>query len=268
MRFWDDKDANGSKLTDGRICLVIRSEENPDMPEIRVYGKDQEEVLDKVAKTAETAQAQIHKMRQQPTVPTTRTTAAAPAANAAVAAAVADLSNPEKAPGAIKTLLKAAGVDVDREQRMQALRAVADMAEKWERNRPDYPKDPRNDQILMNKAALLAGAVHLVKAEHLDAAFEELQRREMFFEPAPGSERETVQPGGSSDSRTVVASSYRRNALRSPEQPPARPAKAESEKEARWRNILDNGTGKALDDAIRNEPGFQEWVNKRLVKTA
>lgn len=257
MRFWDDKDANGSQLTDGRICLVIRSEETPDMPEIRVYGKDKEEVLDKVARTAETAQAQIHRMRQQPpVVPTTARTAAAPAANAAVAAAVVDLSNPDKAPGALKTLLKAAGVDVDREQRMQALRGVADMAEKWERDNVEYPKDPRNDQILMNKAALLAGGVHLVKAEHLDAAFKELQRREMFFE--------TVQPGGSpEDSRTVVASSYRRSALRSPEQP-ARPAKAESEKEARWRNILENGTGKALDDAIRSEPGFQEWVNKRL----
>lgn len=268
MRFWDDKDANGSQLTDGRICLVIRSEETPDMPEIRVYGKDKEEVLDKVARTAETAQAQIHRMRQQPPqVPTTTRTAAAPAANAAVAAAVVDLTNPDKAPGAIKTLLKAAGVDVDQQQRVQALRHVADIAEKWERGNAEYPKDPRNDQILMNRAALVAGGVHLVKAEHLDAAFEELQRREMFFEPAPGSERETVQPSGSSDSRTVVASSYRRAALRSPEQP-ARPAKAESEKEARWRNILDNGTGQALDDALRNEPGFQEWANKRLVKTA
>jgi hypothetical protein len=106
MRFWDDKDANGSQLTDGRICLVIRSEETPDMPEIRVYGKDKEEVLDKVARTAETAQAQIHRMRQQPPVPTTRVTTAAPAANAAVAAAVADLSNPEKRTGSNKDALE------------------------------------------------------------------------------------------------------------------------------------------------------------------
>jgi hypothetical protein len=53
--------------------------------------------------------------------------------------------------------------------------------------------------------------------------------------------------------------------LRSPE-PPAAPRV--SEKEARWITILEKGHGKALDDAIRNEPGFADFVNKYYAKTA
>ncbi len=221
MRFWDDKDANGNKLTDGRVCLVIQ---NPDMPEIRTYGKDKDEVLDKLANTAETAQLQISRMRKTsssapPASPAARPTGAPPAnaPNGDLVTAVADLANPQKAPQAIKTLLRAGGVDVDRQARADAARRMGDVAEQWEKEHPEYPKDPRNDQILMNKALLLAGGPWRVTADIISAAFEELQRLEMLFEVAA-----TVQPGGNPDSRTVRnATTYRRNSLRSPEAPPA-----------------------------------------------
>ena len=266
MRFWDDKDGNGAKLTDGRICLVIRSDDNPDMPEMRTYGKDKDEVLDKIAKTAETAQGQIHRMRKAPANPPPLRPTTAPAANSTnsdVVTAVADMANPQKAPQAIKTLLRAAGVDVDRQARADAARRMGDVAEQWEKDHPEYPKDPRNDQILMNKALLMAGGPLRVTAEIISSAFEELQRCEMFFEVQSVS-ASTVQPGGSPDSRTVrgvqTATSYRRNALRSAEPAPA--PKGDTAKEARWRDILLKGTGKALEDAIRNEPGFVEWVEQ------
>jgi hypothetical protein len=166
--------------------------------------------------------------------------------------------------------LKSVGVDIDRQQMIQALQSVALIAEQWEKDTPDYPKDPRNDHILMKIAANLAGGAYRVRTEHLNAAFEEAQRLEMFHEPkisATPVVDTTVQPGGSPDSRTVRnATSYRRNALRSPE-PAAAPAK-ESAKQEAWRNILEKGTGKALEDAIRNEPGFAEWVDKQYAKTA
>jgi hypothetical protein len=274
MRYWDDKDANGNKLTDGRICLVIKSDDNPDMPEIRTYGKDKEEVLDKVAKTAETAQGQIYRMRKTPSNPPANRPAvpasSAPAGSGDLVTAVADLANPAKAGQAVKTLLKSVGVDVDQQQRLQALRNVAALAEKWEREHSDYPKDPRNDRILMKMAANLAGGAHRITAEHLDAAFEEAKRDEMLHEPKPvqAGNDSTVQPDGNPDSRTVRnATSYRRNGLRSPE-PGAGPTK-ETAKEERWRNILEKGTGKALEEAIKTEPGFSEWVEKQqLRKTA
>lgn len=276
MRFWSNEDANGNQLTDGRICLVIRSDDNPDMPEIRTYGKDKDEVLDKVAKTAETAQGQIHRMRKTPPTVVGRPSLApsAPQANdqrptTDLVTAVADLSNPQKAPQAIKTLLKAAGVDVDQQAMQQRLRNAAVIAEKWQNERPDYPADPRNDRIVMNIAARAAGGPGRITAEFLDAALEEAQRLELLHEPraearSPKSDL-PVQPGGNPDSRTVrSATSYRRNALRSPE--PAPTPRGDSAREARWRTILEKGTGKALEDAIRNEPGFVEWVEQATQK--
>jgi len=268
VRFWDTKDANGNPLTDGRVCLVIRSDTDQDMPEIRTYGKDREEVLDKIAKTAETAQEQIHSLRKAPqnTPPARPTTPQV----SDVAKAVTELNDPTKAPGAVKTLLKAAGVDVDRQALVDAVKRVANIAEKWEQAHPLYPKDPRNDQILMKVAVNLAGGnLSKVTAEILDQAFEEGTRLELFHEPQ-GS---TVQPGGNPEPRTVrEATSYRRNALRSPNEPVT---VSPNVKEQKWKEILEKGTGKAVDDAIRAErggnpeyAGFQEYANKLFAKTA
>src|ERR1700733_13901571 len=98
--FWDDKDGQGKLLTDGRVCLVIKPDD-PNLPEIRTYGANKEQVLEKVARTAETAQAEIHRLRsasaRNPSV------AAAPAAASPAltadqqAQATADLQNPAKA---------------------------------------------------------------------------------------------------------------------------------------------------------------------------
>ena len=262
MKFWDDKDANGNKLTDGRVCLVIRSAENPDMPEIRTYGKDKEEVLDKLAMTTETAQGQIHRMRKAPVA---SGQPPAPVKNTAAGdnvTATADLANPLKAGKAIKALLKNEGVDLDQQARRDAANRIADIAEKWEREQPDYPKDPRNDQMLMNKAALLAGHALRITAEHIDAAYEELQRREMFHEAKPTLVA-PVQPRGSGDP-VRNATSYQRNRLRSPDPGPA-PSR-ESAQEARWRTILETGSAEAQEKAIRNEPGYVEWVDKQFAQ--
>jgi hypothetical protein len=103
-----------------------------------------------------------------------------------------------------------------------------------------------------------------VTMAHFDAAFEEAQRYEMLFEPKVSAS--AVQPRGNEDSRTVRnATSYRRSSLRSPE--PAVVPK-DSAKHERWRDILEKGTGKALEDAIKNEPGFREWVDQQYAKTA
>ena len=264
-RFWSGKDANGKALTDGRVCYVIESDvaaTDPNwQPPIYTYGKDREEVFEKLANTAQTAQSQIHRMRKAPAATPPAAPAARPAAAAStdVAKAVSDLSNPVLAGNAVKTLLRSVGVDVDRQLREDAANRVAGVAEKWEREHPDYPKDPRNDQILMNKAALIAGGALRITAEHLESAYEALQRAEAFHEPK--SLDSTVQPGGNPDSRTVrSATSYRRNALRSAEPPPA--PRGDSAQEAKWRLILEKGTGKALEDAIRHEAGFAEWVER------
>jgi hypothetical protein len=262
MRFWDDKDGTGTKLTDGRVCLVIQ---NPDMPEIRTYGKDKDEVLEKLANTTETAQLQIHRMRKNPAAPAAparQPVAATPSTD--VARAVTELSDPTKAGAALRTILKSEGIDLDRQARLDTARRIADVAEQWEREHPDYPKDPRNDQILMNKAALVAGGALRITAEHIDAAYEQLVRAEMFFEPKAAVEA-TVQHRGSDDSRTVrSATSYRRNNLRSSEPAPA--VRGDTAQEAKWRAILETGSGEAQERAIRTDPGYVEWVSRVTAK--
>lgn len=252
---WDDKDANGKLLTDGRKCYVITSDTNPEMPPIRIYGKDEQEILDKAARTIETGQGEIQRLRKGSTTP-----APVNAPQVDLVTAVADLSNPQKAGNAVKNLLKSVGVDVDQQQMERAVRSVANIALAWELGHPDYPKDPRNDRILMQMAANKAGGFHRVTATHLDAAFVEAQQHELFFEPKP-----TVQPDGNPDSRTgTEATTYRRNSLRSA-QPVVRD---ENAKHARWRKILNEGTGKALEEAMKTEPGFSEWVEKEATRTA
>lgn len=250
MRFWDDKDANGKPLTDGRVCLVIRSDE-PGMPDMRTYGRDKEEVLDKVARTAETAQTEIHRLRKQKAdspspAPATRVTADEQAR------ATADLSDPSKSPQAVETLLRAAGLPIDKMKQQEVGRRVAAVADAWERANPGFPHDERNQQQLINLAALRAGFSNIT-ADVLDAAYQELEQKGLLFEPVAPV---TVQPPGSEEPRTVrKATSYRSTALRAA-------APVVQEKPKYTVTQLDSMTTKEFGDKIKNEPGFADWYNK------
>lgn len=266
-RFWSDKDANGKPLTDGRLCYVVESDlpsTDPNwQPPIFTYGKDRDEVFEKLANTMQTAQEQIHRMRKTPPPPVPARPAAAAASVTDVAKAVTDLSNPAAAAAAARTLVQASGVDLDKIARGQMADRIATIAQAWLEVNPDFPVDPRNQRMLIDRAVILAGGKpENLSAQSLSAAFSQLTEQEVFHEP------KTVQPEGTPDSRTVVrnATSYKRNSLRSPE-PPAAPAR-ETAKEAKWRDIRDHGTAKAQEDAIRNDPGYVEWVDRQYQKTA
>ncbi len=265
MREWTDKDASGKKLTDGRICLVITSDSDPSMPPIRTYGKDKDEVLEKLAITAGSAQETIHRLRATTSKPATATPPVASQSRPTdqdLILATADLSNPAKAPNAIKTLLKAGGVDVDAQAIDAQGRKVAQICKQWETAHPEFPSDPRNQRMLIDRAIVKAGGYAKITEQVLDVAYGELLAQNMFFEV-------TVQPDGNPDSRTGVrmATSHRRNALRA--EPPA-PASVqeESAKVQRWRKILESGNSKELRNAIENERGFSDWVNQQTAKTA
>lgn len=265
-RFWDDKDGSGKKLTDGRVCLVIEPDD-PALPTIRTYGRDKDEVLEKVAHTAETGQAEIHRLRsavsRTPAAPATPVTPAAsrrsPSADELVLA-TADLSNPAKSAQAVKTLLRGAGVDVDKMKFEEDTRVMADVAQEWERQHPDKLwSDPRNQKLLMDAAVFRFGFRHNMKAESLDEAYSYLLQYGMLFEvpadPAPG-----VQPDGSQDSRTTVrtATSYRANALRTP-------APVVVNKKPRYtRAEIDAMNSRVLREKIETEPGFKDWYDKEF----
>lgn len=258
-RRWDNQEVAGRGT---KFCLVIDPEDgtNP----IRTYGWSKDEVLEKVAKTAETAQQVINRQR-----------AGAPAAQVRPATisseeqmqATADLSNPAKAPDAIKTLLRGAGFDVDQERLKNDANRVAVIAEEWERNNPDFPKDDRNKRLLMDKACLMVGFINIT-AEALDRAYQELQARNMLFEDAPSTEEEgqeetpipTNAPSGNSATRidrTRTATSYRRAELRT--------TTPSGNREPKYtRADVDAMNSKQLRDKIENDPAFVKWYNSEF----
>jgi hypothetical protein len=263
-RYWDEKDGNGKKLTDGRVCLVIEPED-ASLPTIRTYGRNKDEVLEKVARTAETAQAEINRLRRapKPTVVTPTVTASTlpPLTADEQARATADLSNPAKAPEAIKILLRGAGVDVDRMKLDEDARRISVIATEWERNTPDFPRDPRNRRLLMNTAVLRFGPN--ITADALNAAYQELLQHGMLFEAA-AEVTPVVQPDGNQDSRTPVrnATSYRSTTLRG-----TAPVMVATPRYTRAQ--VDAMNSRQLRDKIENEAGFSDWYEKEFAaKTA
>jgi len=276
-RYWDNKEIPGRGT---KFCLVMDPEDgtNP----IRTYGWSKDEVLDKVSTTALAAQATINRQRAaQPATPTNgngngnspKPVTPAPVVTKTLTPdeqmqATVDLSNPAKSREALKTLLGAEGLDLDKIKLDQQIRRVAAIGQEWEKLHPDFPADERNSRLLLDKAALMVGFANIT-AETLDRAFAELQRYGMLFDAEEPQEQEpapqpATPPNGSSDSRVTrprTATSYRATALRTPA-PGAR-------REPKYtRAEIDAMNSKQLRDKIEHEPGFAEWYNRELSASA
>jgi hypothetical protein len=264
MRRWENIEVPGRGT---KYCLVMDPEDGTHP--IRTYGWTVEEVLDKVAKTAETAQQVINRQRsvqaQPSSTPRTAAQPARPALQPLTAdqqmQATADLSNPAKAPEAIKTLLRGAGVDVDGIKLREDARQAGAVAQEWERQHPDFPSDERNQRMLMDKALLLAGGkLSQITAAVLDQAFQELLGYGMFFEPA--NHEPTPQPNAPDGNPAPVvrprgATSVRSNALRA-----TTPVARQQPKYTRAE--IDAMNSKQLADKIKYEPGFLDWYNREF----
>jgi len=270
MRYWEN---NGQLRLDGRYCLVIDPEDGTHP--IKTYGRTKEEVLEKVAKTAEAAQQLINRQRSaqqsRPAVPA-RTEVSRPAPMVAPARALtadeqmqatADLSNPAKAPQAIKMLLRASGLDVDRMKFDEDMRRAARVAQEWENRNPDFPSDERNQQALMDKALLMVGGdFGRISSAIFDAAYNELlaQNRLFFDEPVSTSTvTPQMPPNGSSATRIVRprgATSYRSTALRA--QAPA----ARREQPRYTRAEVEAMSSREFREKMERETGFRDWYDR------
>lgn len=267
MRYWEN-DGNPIPERRNQYCYVIDPEDgtNP----MRTYGATKEEVMDKVAKTAETGQALISRQRQElaQRSPTPTRTPAAPRATMPsaddVMLATADLTdNPGKAPAAVKTLLKAAGFDVDAMQHDSDVRRVSAIAETWERNNPDFPDDERYSRLLMDRATLMVGFKNIT-AEVLDSAYADLRTMGIRFE---GDESENnnerqppTPPDGSQATRVVRQRGTSYDRLQLSGTPPA----PRTQKPKYTRADIDAMNSKQLQDKIKNEPGFVEEYDRML----
>jgi len=266
-QYWDNKEVPGRGT---RFCLVMDPEDGTHP--IRTYGSDKDEILEKVARTAATAQSVINRQRTNPPANGNGSTAQPPAtpARPKVTAdeqmqATADLANPAKAPGAVKTLLRAAGVDMDRERIRQDAERVAGIAQEWERKHPDFASsDERNKRLLLNTASAKVGFTN-IDAAALDLAYEELRRFDMFFDQAPIYDPTPLPnaPNGNSApvDRPRTATGYRANNLRAGT-PSANPKPKYTSAE------VDAMTSKQLREKIEHEPGFADWFNREHSRTA
>jgi hypothetical protein len=146
--------------------------------------------------------------------------------------AAADITNPAKAPAAARTLLRAAGVDVDGMARRDSADRVARVGREWNAAHPDFPTDSRNSRLLIDRASLNVGFDNIT-AQALDLAYAQLLAENMLFESddagahdgsgngsgngnGNGNTHQAAQPGGSQDSRVArprMATSYSRTQL-------------------------------------------------------
>jgi hypothetical protein len=163
---------------------------------IYTYGKDQEEVLRKLA--LQNAHAQITLARRSAGSPPTQqqTPPAGPPppriSPDQIMQATADLDNPAKSGQAIATLVQSAtGVDLNQ----VALRNFVDLGEQFEREHPDFYPHPGNKRLLCQEALLLAGgSLGAITREHLNQALHNLQAQGFLHEDPGTSDHQPTPP--------------------------------------------------------------------------
>lgn len=182
--FWTETRPNGKPIEAGTVCWVTEPIDGGHP--IYTYGKDQQEVIEKLARTNAHAQAALARKSTAPATPATPT-ATAPARMTAdeVMQATQDLQNPAKSGTAVARLVQdATGIDLGR----LALNNFAALAQEWQQETPDFYEHPGNMHLLVGRAkAYAGGTIANVTKEHLSRAFDDLQHEGMLFE-APASQ--------------------------------------------------------------------------------
>lgn len=251
------------------MCLVIDPEDGSH-PQ-RVYGKDMDEIIDKVARTVEHSARHIAALKATDPKARAEQPATPPAAPRKAMTAdeqmrlTADLSNPAKAPAAARALVDEAtgGALAEFEQdrivrrRKEAVDRVAHMAARWAQEHPDFPLHPVNQKMLIDTAALRVGFEQITE-QTLTQVFLELQDGGTLVPPAEeNDEPASGQPGESPAPRPArgrEATSYRRHGLRAAPPAPAAPQPLYT------RAQVDAMNSDVLAHKMRTEPGFGELL--------
>jgi hypothetical protein len=230
--FWTETRPNGRPIEAGTVCWVQELGEglNP----IYVYGRDTQEVIDKLSRNNAHAQAALARRAVAPA--TAAATPPAPAATQArarltpgqVMQATVDLQNPAKAGEAVSALLAdATGLDpVEMGKQRYATLAI-----EWENEHPEFDPHPGNRYLLGDKAIRRAGGKPaLVTKELMTQCFNELLAEGLLFEATSEQLEQqthgnlTTFPGESQVQRTerprgaLFATGARSSNFRAPQQ--------------------------------------------------
>jgi hypothetical protein len=187
--FWSDKRANGHPIDPNTVCWVTDLEDGTHP--IYTYGRDQAEVLEKLARQNANAQLALVRRAAATNPVNGNGTGSPPAAPARavpprsispdeVMQATADLTNPAKAGAAVATLIESAtGLDpVQLGKHHYATTAL-----EWESQTPAFYPHPGNRQLVGDRAIRTAGGKPgLVTRAILEQAFQQLQQEGLLFE--------------------------------------------------------------------------------------
>lgn len=189
--YWTETRPNGKPIEAGTVCWVTEPIDGGHP--IHTYGKDQQEVIEKLARTNAHAQAALARKAAPAAAATSTPAATAPVRMTAdeVMQATQDLQNPAKAGTAVAKLVQdATGIDLGR----LALNNFATLAQEWQQENPEFYEHPGNQHLLVSRAkAYAGGAIANVTKEHLSRAFDDLQHEGMLFE-APAQSQPTNNP--------------------------------------------------------------------------
>ena len=211
--FWSDTRPNGQPVEPGMVCWVTDLEDGTHP--IYTYGKDTEEVLQKL--TSQNANAQLTLARRAATVPASSPAAPVPPPARRISPdeiqrATQDLDDPAKSGAAITTLLESAtGLDVSQ----IVLQNFGLLGEQWEKDNPEFFSHPGNKRLLTQEAVSLAGGnLGHVTREYLTRAYTNLRAQGFLLDdPGPPDNQLPTAPQSFPDENPVQ---------RSPERPKTR----------------------------------------------
>jgi|SRR5665213_547473 len=197
---WTDTRPNGQPIEPGTVCFVSDLEDGTH-PQY-TYGKDQAEVLQKLALNNMHAQATLARRTAPAAQPGTPAPAAAiPARMTAgeVMEATSQLTDPARAGDAAARLIKdATGFDPAR----AAMDSFMRLAQEWEEETPDFLQHAGNRKLMAQAVGRkVGGRVGLITKQMLDETFAELTAREELFvaqpvtPPAPHTNNLETFPG-------------------------------------------------------------------------
>jgi hypothetical protein len=252
-------------LNDGRLRLTIDPEDGTH-PQY-VYGKDKDEILEKVATTVEHGSRHIAALKAQSARSADPPSKPAPPAPRKPMTAdeqmqrTADLQNPGKAPQAVRALLDEAtngGMSEFEEWRRKnqaktSLEQFAQTAMAWRLKHPEFPYHPANMKMLTDSATIRAGGLQNVTEEILQTSFLALLEGNYLVDVSEES------PAGPPDEIPVArparaATSYRRTNLRA-----GTPA-ATAPQPKYTREQINKMSGDELARKMTSEPGFAQLV--------
>jgi hypothetical protein len=198
--FWTDTRPNGQPVESGTVCWVTDLEDGTHP--IYTYGRDQGEVLEKLAR--QNANAQIALVRKSSTQSSSAAAQAPPPPRQIsadqVMQATVDLEDPAKAGQAISTLVESAtGLNLQQ----IVIDNYARMALQWQTAHPEFFPHPGNKQLLTAEALQLAGgSLGKVTAQILTQAMNNLKAQGLLMEDQ--GEPITDQPSSTFPDETQV----------------------------------------------------------------